>query len=147
MIFWGWFTRWVYHVVKLLDKWENNLSRSEIWLRRFIHNKKIFSIWSLHHQNLLSQIFSVTTGVYNDQISLQYMLHRISAQAVANLSISIQLLLKNVQLFSWETITHKICWLLIRHALPLQSLISLFLKVYLSIYLRNLGSRRCLIWQ
>ena len=34
-----------------------------------------------------------------------------------------------------------------RHALQLQSLISLFLKIYLSIYLRNLGSRRCLIWQ
>ena len=45
--------------------------------------------------------------------------------------------------FSWETTTHRRWWLLTRLALQLQSLISLFLKDYHSIYLRNLGSIRC----
>ena len=44
-------------------------------------------------------------------------------------------------IFSWETITHRRWWLLMRHNLQLQSLILLFLKVYLTIYLRKIGSR------
>ena len=48
---------------------------------------------------------------------------------------------------SWEKITHRRWWLIMRHALQLQSLVSLFLKVYYSNYFINIGSRRCLSWQ
>ena len=34
---------------------------------------------------------------------------------------------------SWETITHRRWWILMRHALQLQSMISLFLKVYFNL--------------
>ena len=95
------------------------------------------------HQKLLSQIFSVNQGICTYQILLQYMIHPLSAKVLANLLKATKQLLKKVQYFSRETITHRRWWLLMRLALQLQLLISLFLKVYLSIYLRNLGSRRC----
>ena len=106
-----------------------------------------YHTYRISHQKLLSQICNVNKGVCNNQISLQYMIHILSEQAVANFLRAIQKILKKVQVFSWETITYRRWWLLMRHALYLQSLISLFLKAYLQIYLRNLVSRRCLIWQ
>ena len=51
---------------------------------------------------------------------------------------------KKVQVFLWETIKHRRWWLVMRHGLQLQSLISLIMKVFLPIYLRNLGSIRVL---
>ena len=106
-----------------------------------------YHVYSIIHQKLLSQIFRITQGVCTHQIPLQYSIHHVSAEAVSNLLRSIQKLLKKVLFLSRKTITNRRWLLLMRHALQLQLLISIFLKVYLSIYLRNLGSRRCLIWQ
>ena len=69
-----------------------------------IHKKLslLYHAYRISHQKLLSQIFSVTQGVYTHQIPLQYMIHHLSAQAVANLLRDIQQLLKKVQFFHWE---------------------------------------------
>ena len=48
---------------------------------------------------MLSQIFSVTQGVCNHHVPLQYIIHNISARAVANILREIQQLLKKVQFF------------------------------------------------
>ena len=120
--------------------------RSSTWL--FTKKWSLpYHAYRISHHKLLSQIFSVTQGFYTHKKPLQYMIHNLSAQAVANILWEIQQLIKKVRFFSREKITHIIWWLIMRHTLQLQSLISLFLKVYLSIYLRNLVSIMWLIWE
>ena len=65
--------------------------------------------WSLPYhtyrmslQKSLSQIFSVTPWVCIYQISLQHLIHHPSSQAVSHQLISIQWLLKRIQLFYWR---------------------------------------------
>ena len=55
--------------------------------------------YRISHQKLLNQILSITPGVCTHQIPLQYMIHNISSQAVANRLRSIQQLLKKVHFF------------------------------------------------
>ena len=75
---------------------------------------------------MLSLILSVTPFVCTHQISMQNLIHHPSAQAVSNHLRAIQYLLKKVQFLSWKTITHRRWWLIIRHTLQLQYLISFF---------------------
>ena len=74
------------------------------------YSQKIIS--SISHlqdksSEVLSQIFSVTPGVCPHKILLQHLIHHLSEQDIEHHLRSIRQLLKKVQFFSWETITHR----------------------------------------
>ena len=119
--------------------------RSSQWL-----STKQWSIpyhtYRISHQKLVSQIFSITPGVCPNQISLQYLIHHPILQSVAHHLRAIKLLLRNVQFFMGYHITHQMMTSN-KIGLPLAITDIVLSEGILSMYIRNLRSIRCFIWQ
>ena len=67
-----------------------------------------YHAYGISHQKLLSQIFSITQGVCNRQIPLQYMIIHLSVNVLANILRSIQKFLKKSSIvFTGDNNTQK----------------------------------------
>ena len=58
-----------------------------------------YHTYTISHQQLFSQIFSVNPGICPHQVSMQHLIHHSSAQDVAHHLKTIKLFLKKVQYF------------------------------------------------
>ena len=137
----------MFQLIKLIYQDTRTYSQSNL-LRRLLLTI-ICTRWSLpfRHQKLYSRIFSVTQGICTHQISLQHQIYLPSAQSVAHHLKEIKSTLKRVQCFLLVIKTHVKQWLIIRHTLQYKLTILSFLKVFILIHLKNIGSRRCRIWK